>query len=101
MIRNYAPLELRSDTGALWENFLISERLKNLQDKGWFTNRYFWRTHDRQEIDYIEERDGILYAFKLKWNEKARVKFPNVFLKTYSEHKTEVVNRENFERFVM
>lgn len=101
VIRNYAPLGLRADKGALWENFLISERLKFLQKNEWFTNRFFWRTHDRQEIDYIEERDGILHAFEFKWSEKAKTKFPTVFLITYPEHKTEVINRSNFEAFVM
>ena len=101
VIRNYAPLELRTDTGALWENFLISERLKFLQKNEWFSNRYFWRTHDRQEIDYIEERDGILHAFEFKWSEKTKSKFPNVFLRTYPEHKTDVINRSSFEMFVM
>ena len=101
VIRNYAPLGLRSDTGALWENFLIGERLKYLQKNEWFTNRFFWRTHDRQEIDYIEERDGTLHAFEFKWSEKAKSKFPKIFLNTYPEHKTDVISKSNFETFVM
>lgn len=101
VIRNYAPLGLRSDIGALWENFLISERLKYLQSSGLFANQFFWRTHDRQEIDYIEEKDGILNAFEFKWSEKAKSKFPKIFLKTYPKHKTEVINKSNFESFIM
>jgi len=72
-----------------------------LQKNGRFANRFFWRTHDRQEIDYIEEREGILHAFEFKWSEKAKSKFPNIFLKTYPQHKTEIINRGNFKAFVM
>lgn len=100
VIRNYAPLALRQDKGALWENFLISERLKYLQSRRMFSNQYFWRTHDRQEIDYIEDRDGMLYAYEFKWSEKAKSKFPAIFLKTYPQHFTKVINRENFETFI-
>lgn len=101
VIRNYAPLALRQDTGALWENFLIAERMKFLQKKAWFANTFFWRTHDRQEIDYIEERDGTLYAFEFKWGEKTKAKFPRVFRETYPEHETAVINRSNFDSFIM
>lgn len=100
VIRNYAPLALRQDKGALWENFLISERLKYLQSRRMFSNQYFWRTHDRQEIDYIEDRDGMLYAYEFKWSEKAKSKFPAIFLNTYPQHFTKVINRENFETFI-
>lgn len=100
VIRNYAPLALRQDKGALWENFLISERLKYLQSRRMFSNQFFWRTHDRQEIDYIEDRDGMLYAYEFKWSEKAKSKFPAIFLNTYPQHFTKVINRENFETFI-
>jgi len=101
VIRNYAPAGLRSDIGALWENFLLAERLKCLQKRELYVNRFFWRTHDRQEIDYIEEREGILHAFEFKWGEKNSNRFPRIFLETYPKHETTVVNRTNFESFVM
>jgi len=71
-IQHFSPAGLRQDIGALWENFLISERLKYLGNNRLFANRFFWRTRSQQEIDYIEERDGILHAFEFKWN---RVEF--------------------------
>lgn len=75
LIANFALPELRQDIGALWENFLLSERMKYLHYHRIRTNCYFWRTQDQQEIDYIEERDGMLHDFEFKWNpaKKARL----------------------------
>jgi len=101
VIRNYNPLILRNDTGALWENFLMSERMKYLEYNQIYTNRYFWRTHDRKEIDYIEERDGKLFAFEFKWNKKAKVRFPKIFSTTYPESEVMLITPENFINFVM
>jgi predicted AAA+ superfamily ATPase len=99
LISNFSQPEMRQDKGALWENFLISERLKQNQYNGRFVNTHFWRTHDRAEIDYIEEEDGILHAFEFKWKEQ-KVKFPASFLQAYPEHKMAVVSRQDFEGFV-
>jgi len=101
VIRNYNPLILRNDTGALWENFLMSERMKYLEYNQIYTNRYFWRTHDRKEIDYIEERDGKLFAFEFKWNKKAKVRFPKIFSTIYPESEVMLITPENFIDFVM
>ncbi len=101
VIRNYNPLILRNDTGALWENFLMSERMKYLEYNQIYTNRYFWRTHDRKEIDYIEERDGKLFAFEFKWNKKAKVRFPKIFTTSYPESEIMLITPENFIDFVM
>ncbi|MFA6484025.1 MAG: DUF4143 domain-containing protein, partial [Bacteroidales bacterium] len=79
IINNYAPLSLRNDTGALWENFFISERRKFIDYHGIYSNTYFWRTHTQQEIDYIEDRNGVLYAFELKWKENKKSKLPVSF----------------------
>lgn len=100
LISNFSIPEMRQDKGALWENFLISERLKNNHYDGRFPSIYFWRTHDQAEIDYIEEEDGILNAFEFKWR-KQNVKFSRSFLDAYPNHRTTVVDRSNFEDFVM
>ena len=99
IISNFSIPDMRTDKGALWENFLISERLKtNSYDKR-YANTYFWRTHDKAEIDYIEEEDGILNAFDFKWK-KQKVNFSHSFRDAYPNHTTAVVTRENFEEFV-
>lgn len=99
LISNFTSLEMRIDKGALWENYLLSERMKNNSYTDNFANTYFWRTHDKAEIDYIEEQDGILNAFEIKWKEQ-KVRFPNSFLQAYPNHKTEVITKENFEKFI-
>lgn len=98
LISNFAGIDLRMDKGALWENFLLSERLKINQYTGRYNNSYFWRTTDKAEIDYIEEEDGLLNAFEIKWKEQ-KVRFPLSFTQAYPNH-TEVVNISNFERFI-
>ena len=99
LLNNFTTLELRFDKGALWENYLISERYK--QNHYYFKspNTYFWRTHDQAEIDYIEESDGILNAFEIKWKEQ-KVKFPESFLHAYPNHNTSLINLQNYEQFI-
>lgn len=99
LISNFSAPDMRMDKGALWENFLLSERIKYNHYTGRFVNSYFWRTHDRAEIDYIEEEDGSLNAFEIKWK-KQKVSFPNSFKKAYPNHTTNVIDTSNFERFV-
>jgi len=99
LISNFVQPELRFDKGALWENYLISERMKNNSYDKNFANTYFWRTHDQAEIDYIEEQDGVLNAYEIKWSEK-KLRFPNSFLKAYPKHTTTLVSKENFEEFL-
>jgi len=100
LIQNFKSLELRTDTGALWENFMVSERKKYLEYNEIYTNTYFWRTHAQQEIDYIEERNGVLYAFEFKWNEKKKAKIPNTFAEAYPQHEFQCINRENYLSFL-
>jgi predicted AAA+ superfamily ATPase len=100
IIKQFNPIGLRNDIGALWENFLISERMKYLQYNKIYTNRFFWRTHSHQEIDYVEERDGKLFAFEFKWNKNAKAKFPRTFIHTYPDNETKLINSDNFEEFV-
>src|SRR5699024_1852659 len=100
LINNFTSPDMRSDKGALWENYLIAERLKRNRYHNQFANTYFWRTKDKAEIDYLEEADGILSAFEIKWK-KQKVRFPQSFLESYPNHQTHVVNRENYEGFLL
>ncbi|MDE5888056.1 MAG: ATP-binding protein [Muribaculaceae bacterium] len=102
IIQNYAPVELRNDIGALWENFFISERIKNNSYSGRLVNYYFWRTTSQQEIDLIEESDGQFYAFEMKWNpEKGNVKFPQSFIDAYNPREINVVTPENYLNYLL
>jgi uncharacterized protein len=101
LLANFSPLELRQDTDALWENYLISERMKTLEYNRIWVNRYFWRTQDQQEIDYIEERDGFLYAYEFKWNPGKNVRFSKSFTQAYPNHELETISRENYYGFLI
>jgi predicted AAA+ superfamily ATPase len=100
LIRNYNPLNLRNDTGQLWENYLMSERMKVNSYLKRRVNMYFWRTYDQQEIDLIEELGTNLAAFEFKWN-KRKVKTPTAWKNNYSEATFEVINNENYINFVL
>jgi len=100
LISNFNPLSLRQDTGALWENFLISERIKQLEYNESYGNKYFWRTTQQQEIDYIEEHSGKLFCYEFKWNENKKAKLSTTFSKAYPEHEFEVIHRNNFIDFL-
>lgn len=100
IIKNLNGLSLRQDVGAIWENFLLAERIKFNHYNDRHCNMYFWRTHAQQEIDYVEERDGKLYAYEFKWNAKKKAHFPKAFLDAYPGSITEVVNSENYQGFV-
>lgn len=101
IIRNFNPVETRSDTGALWENFIIAERYKHTSYHRMWLNRFFWRTHAQQEIDYIEEYNGVLHAYELKWNSRKKVKLPKKFAENYPEHEFKIINRDNYLDFIM
>jgi predicted AAA+ superfamily ATPase len=96
IINNFVPVSQRSDIGALWENFIISERKKQLAYTGFYGKTYFWRTTGQAEIDYIEEQDGVIAAYELKWNPKAKVSFPSAFLSEYHPLTTKVIHRDNY-----
>lgn len=100
IINNLNPLELRADKGALWENFLISERIKLQNYHLQYTNNYFWRTVQKQEIDFIEERNGQIHAFEFKWKKRPKDKIPVVFLREYDASGT-IIDRDNFRDFVL
>jgi predicted AAA+ superfamily ATPase len=99
LIQNFAPLSLRTDTGALWENFIIAERLKYLRNNGITAASFFWRTYTGGEIDYIEERNGQLHAFEIKFS-KARKKAPQSWIDNYGSNFS-YITRENFWEFTM
>ena len=101
VIANFSSLSSRSDAGALWENYLMSERVKLLQNSGVDAQRYFWRTTQQQEIDYVEEHDGRLSAFEFKWNDRSRVRFPRTFTDSYKVERTIAVTPNNIEDFCM
>ena len=96
IIKNFQFPAQRTDIGALWENFLISERLKTLSMGCLDAESYFWRTTQQQEIDYLEEIDGKIKAYEIKWNPNKNVKFPRTFSKSYPEAALSVINRDNF-----
>ena len=101
VINQFSPASLRQDIGALWENFVISERVKFLAYNQINCNQYFWRTHAQQEIDYIEERNGATKAYEIKWNPKSKAKFPKSFLEAYNNVETKVITPENIQDFLL
>jgi len=100
LIQNFNPLELRNDVGALWENFLIIERMKRNEYQQISSNNYFWRNYSQQEIDFIEESGGMLNCFEFKWNDRKKAKLPNSFKEAYPNHTFEVINQDNWLEFV-
>ncbi|HTI11935.1 MAG TPA: ATP-binding protein [Puia sp.] len=100
VINQFSPAGLRQDIGALWENFMMSERVKLLAYERINSNQYFWRTHAQQEIDYVEERNGRMKAYEFKWNAKAKTKIPSTFLHGYPEATVQVITPENIDEFL-
>jgi len=100
LIANFEHIENRTDIGALWENYLVSERIKYLAYHQKWVNNWYWRTTEQQEIDYVEEENGQLSAFEFKWNPKAKGSVPSSFTKTYPAATINWIHRENFETFL-
>ena len=102
IIQNFNQIENRNDVGALWENFLIAERLKNNSYSDNFVQPWFWRTQQQNEIDYIEEYEGTIRAFEFKWNKKKEyTKIPKSFAGAYPEAKDQVITPNNIEDFLL
>jgi predicted AAA+ superfamily ATPase len=99
VIANFNPIESRNDIGALWENYMISERLKYQEYKKLSSNNYFWRTYQQQEIDWVEERDGSLFGYEFKWKE-TKVKIPTQWKNAYPDSSFKVINKDNFENWL-
>ena len=101
VIGNFNYINTRTDVGALWENFIISERYKFLIQNDIDCKSYFWRNTRQQEIDYIEECSGKFFAFEIKWNPKAKAKFPKTFKNAYPNALTKVITPKDFDQFLL
>lgn len=100
-LNNFNNINLRQDIGILWENFIISERLKYQYYKRMNVNNYFWRTYTQQEIDWIEERNGKLYAYEFKWtSSNKKIKPPTLWKENYSSN-FKVIHKDNFQEFIL
>lgn len=100
VIGNFNPIELRTDKGALWENFLISERIKQIEYKQSLAHSFFWRTKQQQEVDFVEENGGKVFGYEFKWKKKESQKLPKTFTETYNAE-SKVIDKENFREFVI
>lgn len=100
LINNFNALDSRNDSGMLWENFLAIERLKKQTYQPLYSNNYFWRTYDRQEIDWVEERDGKLFGYEFKWGKK-KAKLPKAWASAYPKAEFKIINKENFPEFII
>lgn len=101
IIDNFKPLTSRTDTGALWENFLMSERMKRIRYQNLSTSQFLWRTTQQQEIDLIEETSDQLAAFKFKWSKNEKPRFPETFTANYPGATTQIISPENVEEFLV
>ncbi|HHB52788.1 MAG TPA: ATP-binding protein [Saprospiraceae bacterium] len=101
LIANVNPISIRNDVGMLWENYIISERIKFQRYNKMIVNNYFWRTYDQQEIDWVEEREGKLFGYEFKWNPNRKVKVPGAWKKEYENAEFKVIHRDNYLDWVM
>lgn len=101
LIANFNHLELRQDIGALWENFVFSERMKYLQYHHKWTNTWYWRTKEQKESDCIEESDGQLTAYEFKWKPTIKYKMPKLFFETYPQSEFKIIYSGNLEDFLL
>ena len=100
LIANFNPLNLRNDHGALWENYIISERIKFLSYNNIHANCFFWRTYNQQEIDWIEEREGQLFAYEMKY-QKPKAKVPSAWFKYYPDSQFHIIHSNNYLEFIL
>lgn len=102
IIGNLAQVENRADIGALWENFVIAERMKHISYNDSLAQCWFWRTQQQKEIDYLEEEDGVLRAYEFKWNDrKGESRMPDAFAKAYPEARFQVITPKNIDTFLL
>lgn len=101
LIGNLNPMKLRDDQGVLWENYMVSERIKFQNYHDMLVYNYFWRTYDQQEVDWVEDRGGKLYGYEFKWNPKKKAKAPAGWQKGYPDAEFHVVNPENYRGWVV
>ncbi|MCB2221167.1 MAG: ATP-binding protein [Bacteroidetes bacterium] len=96
LISNFNSINLRADTGELWENYVLSERMKYQSYHRILVNNYFWRTYQRQEIDWVEEREGKLFAYEVKWSPHKKTKIPSAWAQAYPDSRFEVITPNNY-----
>ncbi|GBD99335.1 archaeal ATPase [bacterium BMS3Abin07] len=101
VISQFNPLNSRNDVGILWENFMVIERIKKCAYQGIYGSFYFWRTYDKQEIDLVEEREGILGGYEFRWTERGKQKPPKDWQGAYSNAGFDIINRENYLDFIL
>ncbi len=101
IVKNFNPIELRDDFGALWENFIISERKKKLSYDQSFKDTYFWRNTQQAEIDFLEIKNNEIEAFEIKYNPNVKVKFTKSFTEKYNPKTTQVIHKENFWDYLL
>ncbi len=101
IINNLNDLSLRNDQGDLWENYILSERVKYQNYNNLLVSNYFWRTYQKQEIDWIEEREGQLYASEVKWNPKKLARVPKTFMDAYPESEFQIINPDNYLKWIL
>lgn len=101
LIADYTAPEIRQDIGALWENFVVSERIKSNEYYRRWVNRYFWRTTQQQEIDYLEEGGGKLHAYEIKWNPRKKATITKTFMDAYPDTGFKVITPENIAEFLL
>ncbi|MCK4912778.1 MAG: ATP-binding protein [Candidatus Omnitrophica bacterium] len=99
LINNFNSLSMRNDIGMLWENYIIIERIKKQEYLGINANNYFWRTYDQKEIDFVEERQGKLYGYEIKWSNDKH-KLPKEWLETYKDSEFNIITKENYLTFI-
>jgi len=100
VLGNFEPFANRADKGALWENFLISERIKQISYKEKLTRAYFWRTKQQQEVDWVEDQGGVISGFEFKWKSRGKKRLPLTFTNNYNAGST-IIDRSNFREFVI
>lgn len=100
LINNFNPMTVRNDVGALWENYIISERIKKQEYMGIQAHNYFWRTYDKKEIDFVEERGGKIYGYEIKWGPKQMLP-PKNWKETYPNSEFLVISQDNYLEFIL
>ncbi|HHS13121.1 MAG TPA: ATP-binding protein [bacterium] len=100
LIGNFNPVQIRNDTGELWENYIVVERLKYNDYTQCTCNPYFWRTYDKKEIDLVEERKGRLFGYEIKWKESEK-QAPRDWVTAYPEAEFKVIHQQNYRNFIL
>ncbi|MBI4825729.1 MAG: ATP-binding protein [Nitrospirae bacterium] len=100
VIGNLNPLTARNDTGMLWENYIVMERIKKQEYLQIFASNYFWRTYDRKEIDLVEEAEGKLHGYEIKWKQ-TKAGSPKGWLESYNNADYTVITKDNYLKFIL